>query len=79
MIAEVVRIIGPNSHTINANGENSSVQSVCFAARGTGSLLLCLFLERGVCVGGRTNVAEFTAADPVFLPGVETLNELSSE
>lgn len=26
-----------------------------------------------------TNVAEFTAADPVFLPGVETLNELSSE
>lgn len=38
-----------------------------------GSLLLCLFLEQG------TNVAEFTAADPEFLPGVETLNELSSE
>lgn len=25
MIAEVVRIIGPNSHTINANRETSSV------------------------------------------------------
>lgn len=27
MIAEVVRIIGPNSHAINANRENSSVSS----------------------------------------------------
>lgn len=48
-------------------------QSVRFALGGMGSLLLCLFLEQG------TNVAEFTAADPEFLPGVETLNELSSE
>ena len=28
MIAEVGRIIGPNSHAINANRENSSVSSI---------------------------------------------------
>ena len=34
MIAEVGRIIGPNSHAINANRENSSVSSTVNATRG---------------------------------------------
>lgn len=63
MIAEVVRIIGPNSHAINANRENSSVSSTVNALLKTQrACFLCLFL------GWRTNAAEFTAMDPVFLP-----------
>lgn len=58
MIAEVGRIIGPNSHAINANRENSSVSSIVNALlKMWRACFLCLFL------GWVTNVAEFTATD----------------
>lgn len=59
MIAEVGRIIGPNSHAINANRENSSVSSrVNALLKMRRARFLRLFLGWG------TNVAEFTATDP---------------
>lgn len=62
MIAEVVRIIGQNSHAINANRGDSSVSGTVKALLKTRrACFLCLFL------GWRTNVAEFTATDPEFL------------
>lgn len=58
MIAEVGRIIGPNSHAINANRENSSVSSTVNALlKMPRACFLCLFLGWGA------NVAEFTATD----------------
>jgi hypothetical protein len=62
MIAEVVRIIGPNSQAINANREFICFQYSKRTSKDMESCFLCLFL------GYRTNGAEFIATDPVFPP-----------
>lgn len=63
MIAEVVRIIGPNSHAINANRENSSVSSTVNALVKTQELALSVYSW-----AGERMLLSSLPQIPVFLP-----------
>lgn len=63
MIAEVVRIIGPNSHAINANRENSSVPSTVNALLEMRELIFSVYSW----AGGQMLLSSLPQI-PVFLP-----------
>lgn len=67
MIAEVVRIIGPNSHAINANRENSSVSSTVNALLKMQELAFSVYSW-----AGEQMLLSSLPQIPVFLPWVET-------
>lgn len=69
MIAEVGRIIGPNSHAINANRENSSVSSTVNALLKTrGELAFSVYSW-----AGEQMLLSSLPQIPVFLPWGEDL------